>query len=156
MVVSPPKHVDAIVDVIQDGGSIPPASTTKQWGRQGIDWLRDAIAACGSWNQGYLKMVPLFKCRGNSCFGCLSSHEVCQYLVAQTGTFLFLCKECYMPTNNEEAVRICSIINEFIDATTAKKITARLYEEVGKSTENESLSISLKMLKTLYDQHTGE
>ena len=60
MVVGPPKHVDVIVDVIQDGGSIPPASTTKLWGRPGIDWFRDAITACGSWNQGYLKMIPIF------------------------------------------------------------------------------------------------
>ncbi len=61
-----------------------------------------------------------------------------------------------MPTNNDEAARICAIINEFIDVATAKKITSKLYEEVGKSTDNESLSISLKMLKMLYDQHSGD
>jgi hypothetical protein len=61
-----------------------------------------------------------------------------------------------MPTNNEEALKICSIINEFIDVPTAKKITTKLYEEVGKNTENESLSVSLKMLKMLYDHYAGD
>lgn len=56
-----------------------------------------------------------------------------------------------MPTNNYEARQIFGIINEFIDVETAKKITIRLYEQVGKYTENESLAVSLKMLKDLYE-----
>lgn len=56
-----------------------------------------------------------------------------------------------MPTNNYEARQIFGIINEFIDVETAKKITARLYDQVGKYTENESLAVSLKMLKNLYE-----
>ena len=54
-----------------------------------------------------------------------------------------------MPTNDSEARQIFSIINEFIDVPTAKKITTRLYEQVGQHTDNESLAISLKMLKAL-------
>ena len=56
-----------------------------------------------------------------------------------------------MPTNNDEARQIVSIINEFIDEETAKAITARLYEQVGRHTENESLAVSLEMLKALYE-----
>ena len=58
-----------------------------------------------------------------------------------------------MPTNDSEARQIFSIINEFIDVQTAKKITTRLYEQVGRHTDNESLAISLKMLKALYEDH---
>ena len=58
-----------------------------------------------------------------------------------------------MPTNDSEARQILSIINEFIDVPTAKKITTRLYEQVGQHTDNESLAISLKMLKALYEDH---
>ena len=56
-----------------------------------------------------------------------------------------------MPTNNEEARRIVEIINTFVTFDTARKIPATLYEEVGQHTENESLAISLKMLKELYE-----
>lgn len=56
-----------------------------------------------------------------------------------------------MPTNDSEARQIFGIINEFIDVPTAKKITTRLYEQVGQYTDNESLAISLKMLKALYE-----
>ena len=56
-----------------------------------------------------------------------------------------------MPTNNEEARRIVEIINTFVTFDTARNITATLYEEVGQHTENESLAISLKMLKELYE-----
>jgi len=55
-----------------------------------------------------------------------------------------------MPTNNYEARQIYGIINEFIDEETARAITIRLYEQVGKYTENESLATSLKMLRELY------
>lgn len=34
----------------------------KLWARNGIDWLYDLIAACRSWNQGYVKMVPNNNC----------------------------------------------------------------------------------------------
>ena len=45
-----------------------------------------------------------------------------------------------MPTNDSEARQIFGIINEFIDVPTAKKITTRLYEQVGQHTDNESLA----------------
>ena len=44
-----------------------------------------------------------------------------------------------MPTNDNEARQIFTIINEFIDVDTARKIMTRLHEEVGKKTDNESL-----------------
>ena len=37
-----------------------------------------------------------------------------------------------MPTNDNEARQIFTIINEFIDVDTARKIMTRLHEEVGK------------------------
>ena len=57
-----------------------------------------------------------------------------------------------MPTSNDEARQIVSIINEFIDVPTAKTLTQRLHDEVGQHTDNESLAVSLRMLKDLY-QH---
>ena len=55
-----------------------------------------------------------------------------------------------MPTNDNEARQIFTIINEFIDVDTARKIMTRLHEEVGKKTDNESLAISLEMLASAY------
>tara|TARA_R110002020_G_scaffold128095_1_gene287199 strand:- start:479 stop:667 length:189 start_codon:yes stop_codon:yes gene_type:complete len=55
-----------------------------------------------------------------------------------------------MPTNDNEAQQIFTIINEFIDVDTARKIMTRLHEEVGKKTDNESLAISLEMLASAY------
>ena len=57
-----------------------------------------------------------------------------------------------MPTNDNEAQQIFTIINEFIDVDTARKIMTRLHEEVGKKTDNESLAISLEMLASAYSQ----
>jgi len=57
-----------------------------------------------------------------------------------------------MPTNDHEARQIFTIINEFIDVDTARKIMTRLHEEVGKKTDNESLAISLEMLASAYSQ----
>ena len=55
-----------------------------------------------------------------------------------------------MPTSNDEARQIVSIINEFIDVPTAKTLTQRLHDEVGQHTDNDSLAVSLRMLKDLY------
>jgi hypothetical protein len=78
-----------------------------------------------------------------------------------TGTALFVRGDYYlqkqgegMPTNNDEARQIVGIINEYIDEETAKAITARLHEQVGRHTENESLAVSLEMLKALYEDHS--
>ena len=52
--------------------------------------------------------------------------------------------------------KIVEIINEFVTVDTARKIATRLYEEVGKHTDNESLAVSLKMLQALYGAHYDE
>jgi hypothetical protein len=56
-----------------------------------------------------------------------------------------------MPTNINEAIHISKIINDYIGPVVASQLTNRLYEEVGKTTENESLRVSLQMLKDLYN-----
>jgi len=57
-----------------------------------------------------------------------------------------------MPTSINEAKRIQEIINDFLTRDQAVEITKRLYEEVGKNTDNDSLKTSLMMLKYLYDK----
>lgn len=57
-----------------------------------------------------------------------------------------------MPTSINEAKRIQEIINDFLTRDQAVEITRRLYEEVGKNTNNDSLKTSLMMLKYLYDK----
>lgn len=56
-----------------------------------------------------------------------------------------------MPTSREEANRICSIINEYLEPSVSAELTKRLDEEVGQETNNESLRISLNMLRNLYE-----
>ena len=56
-----------------------------------------------------------------------------------------------MPTSREEAVMICEIIDDFLTEEEAKAITVRLDEEVGKGTDNDSLKVSLSMLRGLYE-----
>tara|TARA_R110002051_G_C8678627_1_gene491442 strand:+ start:891 stop:1064 length:174 start_codon:yes stop_codon:yes gene_type:complete len=56
-----------------------------------------------------------------------------------------------MPTSPSEAEKIASIINEYIEPSVAKELTGRLHEEVGQLSDNDSLKVSLKMLKSLYD-----
>jgi type IV secretory pathway VirB4 component len=55
-----------------------------------------------------------------------------------------------MPTSNEEARRIQEIIDEYLTVDQAREITTRLYEEVGQDTDNDSLKVSLQMLRSLY------
>jgi len=55
-----------------------------------------------------------------------------------------------MPTSREEATKICEIIDDVLTQDQAKEITARLYDEVGKDTDNDSLKVSLAMLRGLY------
>ena len=57
-----------------------------------------------------------------------------------------------MPTSPSEAEKIASIINEYIEPSVAKELTGRLHEEVGQLSDNDSLKVSLKMLKSLYDR----
>ena len=55
-----------------------------------------------------------------------------------------------MPTSKAEANTIMEIIDDFLSPEQAKEITKRLEKEVGKETDNDSLKVSLKMLKSLY------
>ena len=56
-----------------------------------------------------------------------------------------------MPTSKEEATKIYEIINDFLTLQEAKAVTARLDEEVGRNTDNDSLKESLTMLRQLYE-----
>ncbi len=59
-------------------------------------------------------------------------------------------KEVGMPTSDSEARKIQEIINDFLTKDQAKEITRRLDEEVASNTDNDSLRVSLKMLRSLY------
>lgn len=56
-----------------------------------------------------------------------------------------------MPTSNDEAKKIVEIINAYVSLDVAKEITKRLDKEVGRHTDNDSLKVSLQMLRKLYD-----
>ena len=60
-----------------------------------------------------------------------------------------------MPTSVEEANSIMEIMDDFLDADNARELTARLEHEVGQGTDNDSLKVSLEMLKELYKDRTG-
>ena len=60
-------------------------------------------------------------------------------------------KDDKMPTSNEEAVNIVRIMNDFLSPEDAKTITRRLDEEVGHKSDNDSLKVSLGMLRALYE-----
>ena len=60
-----------------------------------------------------------------------------------------------MPTSVEEANSIMEIMDDFLDADSARELTARLEHEVGQGTDNDSLKVSLEMLKELYKDRTG-
>jgi hypothetical protein len=57
-----------------------------------------------------------------------------------------------MPTSQEEAFNIVEILDEYLDENQARELTARLEQEIGQKTENDSLKISLEMLKALYSK----
>lgn len=56
-----------------------------------------------------------------------------------------------MPTSVSEARKIVSIINEYVPAEVAREMTIRLDKEVGQLSDNDSLRVSLSMLRALYD-----
>ena len=56
-----------------------------------------------------------------------------------------------MPTSDNEAKNIQEIMNDFLTKEEAREITIRLDEEVGKNTNNDSLKVSLSMLRRLYE-----
>lgn len=55
-----------------------------------------------------------------------------------------------MPTSHEEAQKIVEILDEYVSLDHAKELTARLEQEVGQETDNDSLKVSLEMLKSIY------
>jgi len=57
-----------------------------------------------------------------------------------------------MPTSQQEAFSIVEILDEYLDEDQARELTARLEQEIGQKTDNDSLKVSLEMLKALYIQ----
>ena len=57
-----------------------------------------------------------------------------------------------MPTSQQEAVNIVEILDEYLDEDQARELTARLEQEIGRRTDNDSLKVSLEMLKALYEK----
>jgi hypothetical protein len=57
-----------------------------------------------------------------------------------------------MPTSQEEAFSIVEILDEYLDENQARELTARLEQEIGQKTDNDSLKVSLTMLKALYSK----
>tara|TARA_B110001454_G_scaffold202383_1_gene209451 strand:+ start:100 stop:597 length:498 start_codon:yes stop_codon:yes gene_type:complete len=57
-----------------------------------------------------------------------------------------------MPTSQEEAFSIVEILDEYLDERQARELTARLEQEIGQKTDNDSLKVSLEMLKALYSK----
>ena len=57
-----------------------------------------------------------------------------------------------MPTSQQEAFNIVEILDEYLDEDQARELTARLEQEIGRRTDNDSLKVSLEMLKALYEK----
>jgi|19_taG_2_1085344.scaffolds.fasta_scaffold00430_19 hypothetical protein len=57
-----------------------------------------------------------------------------------------------MPTSETEAQKIVEIMAKYLSCENAKAITEELEREVAQHTDNDSLRISLEMLKALYWQ----
>ena len=57
-----------------------------------------------------------------------------------------------MPTSQQEAFSIVEILDEYLDEEQARELTARLEQEIGQKTDNDSLKVSLEMLKALYSK----
>jgi hypothetical protein len=55
-----------------------------------------------------------------------------------------------MPTSEDEAKAIVDIIADYLDRDMAKELCGRLHSEVGSSTDNISLRVSLEMLNAAY------
>ena len=57
-----------------------------------------------------------------------------------------------MPTSQQEAFNIVEILDEYLDENQARELTASLAQEIGQRTDNASLTVSLEMLKALYEK----
>lgn len=56
-----------------------------------------------------------------------------------------------MPTSNSEAENIVKISQEYIPLDKMKELFIRLDEEVGSISTNDSLKVSLKMMRSLVE-----
>lgn len=56
-----------------------------------------------------------------------------------------------MPTSNSEAERIVEISLEYLPLEKLCELFVRLDEEVGQSTDNDSLKVSLHMMRALLE-----
>jgi len=57
------------------------------------------------------------------------------------------------PLEQNEELNIVELFNEYLDEDQARELTARLEQEIGQRTKNDSLKTSLLMLKALYSQN---
>ncbi len=57
-----------------------------------------------------------------------------------------------MPTTLTEAQTIVKLITEYLPKEQAAELADRLNEEVGKTTDNESVQITMQMLSDLLNQ----
>lgn len=56
-----------------------------------------------------------------------------------------------MPTSNTEAEQIVRISEEYLTIEQMKELFIRLDDEVGQWTDNDSLKVSLKMMRSLVE-----
>ena len=54
-----------------------------------------------------------------------------------------------MPTTNSEATQIVQICLDYVSAGQLKELSTRLDEEVGQHTDNDSLKVTLNMLRQI-------
>jgi len=57
-----------------------------------------------------------------------------------------------MPTTQNEAQVIVNIVTEYLPLKTAAELVGRLNEEVGKTTDNDSVKVTMQMLYDLLTQ----
>jgi hypothetical protein len=57
------------------------------------------------------------------------------------------------PLEQNEELNIVELFNEYLDEDQARELTARLEQEIGQRTKNDSLKTSLLMLKALYSKN---
>jgi hypothetical protein len=57
-----------------------------------------------------------------------------------------------MPTSRQEATKICDIMTDYLSLSDAQEVTERLYMEVGRDSDNDSLKVSLAMLRDLFQE----
>jgi hypothetical protein len=59
-----------------------------------------------------------------------------------------------MPTTQDEAFTIATLVCKYLPMDKAKVLAAELYENVGRMTSNKSLRTTLEMLKQVFDDKT--